>query len=841
MAKREVTVVINGEEYVSKAAQEAEAGLTGFAGFMDKLKGKLIPVIDVTKLVEYAVRALGAAFDAAKQFVMDSIGAYDRYVTAQTKLAAQSKLTGVSMKDMNALVDTARERFGLGTVAAVDIAAAVAKFASQSGDAAKASQLMSAALELGAASGMNAAQVAEGLSSALAGNDEWLNRLGLANPSGIWKEYADANGLAVAKMSDTEKKLAVMTALMDAGGKVTGVYAERLASGAGAQERLNNNLDTAKTMFGAAIQPIRILVIDGLTALLNVIGPLLVALGYLASGITNAVIAPFALARSAVGSLAEAFGKLSGNKKLEEWGKAQSQVFVKFTDDVARWVGISRPATEAVEKQGKAHQLAAVQVTASAEAVDKHTAANKRNEESHKPLYAALGMTQGAIERLAKAAKDQLLPKPAEDFGAALDVVRRNADAIIAKFPPITQGAESAATNSRDMAREISSVARGAIDAAGAFGVIDEKAQRSLNSAVSIADAIGNMAKTGFSFAGAVGVIGGVASIVNTMMNGDGDRKRLMRENNQRLAEVRDGLADFNLEISGQDQQTLTDALAEGLADGPFTGSSQMPALLNHLKNLGFGENRLDKIAKELGINIRDKNGNIFYDGLVSLLTALMGTNQGPRKNFGNDLSALEDSFDVNGTSAAGQVQGLGDLGAQYSDVLKGVVDMNDLPGTRDRLRQLFKDFQDGKISLRQMGGLSRSQFQSFLTMLIGRVNQAIGLPTTGGAAAAGDGSADVSGGGASVVVGGGASVSTETVQSVIKAMDTNLATILTSHTAIYERIAVATESSAASLVSIDSKMDTLIAVTGGTDRTDAALEASRFALAVQQGRGVAF
>ena len=841
MAKREVTVVINGEEYVSKAAQEAEAGLTGFAGFMDKLKGKLVPVVDVTKLVELAVRALSAAFDAAKQFVSDSIGAYDAYVTAQVKLAAQSKLTGVSMRDMNALVDTARERFGLGAVAAVDIAAAVAKFASQSGDAAKAGELMAAALELGAASGMNAAQVAEGLSSALAGNDEWLNKLGLANPSGLWKDYADANGLAVAKMSDTEKKLAVMTALMDAGGKVTGVYAERLASGAGAQEQLNNNLDTAKTMFGAAIQPIRILVIDGLTALLNVIGPLLIALGYLASGITNAIIAPFALARSAVGSLAEAFGKLSGNKKLEEWGKAQSQVFVKFTDDMARWVGISKPATEAVEKQGKAHQLATVQVTASADAVDKHTAANKRNEESQKPLYAALGMTQGAIERLAKAAKDQLLPKPAEDFGAALDTVRRNADALIAKFPPITEGTETAAANSKEMAREVETVARGAIDAAGAFGVIDEKAQRSLNSAVSIASAVGNMAKSGFSFSGAVGVIGGVASIVNTMMTGDGDRKRLMRENNQRLAEVRDGLAEFNLEISGEDQSTLTDILSEGLADGPFTGSSQMPALLSWLKDKGFSENRLDKIAESLGINIRDKNGNIFYDGLVSLLTALMGTNQGPRKNFGNDLSALEDSFDVNDTDAAGQVQQLGNLGGQYSKLFEGIVDMNDLGGTRTRLRQLFKDFQDGKISLRDMGGMSRSQFQSFLTMLIGRVDQAIG--PTGSAPAGGDssGSTDVGTGGSNIVVGGAPSVSVETVQSVIKAMDTNLATILTSHTAIHERIAVATESSAASLMSIDSKMDTLIAVTAGPDRADAMIEEQRYLLKVQQGGGAAF
>jgi hypothetical protein len=71
----------------------------------------------------------------------------------------------------------------------------------------------------------------------------------------------------------------------------------------------------------------------------------------------------------------------------------------------------------------------------------------------------------------------------------------------------------------------------------------------------------------------------------------------------------------------------------------------------------------------------------------------------------------------------------------------------------------------------------------------------------------------------------------------VIGAMNTNLGTILTGHTAIHERIAVATEGSLMRLTSIDNKMNKLIAVTAGQiDATDAKLEAMRRMAALERG-----
>jgi hypothetical protein len=832
MAKKEVTVVINGEEYVSKAAKEAEVGMTGFAGFMDRLKDKMVPVVDVTKLVELAVRALSAAFTAAKQFVMDSITAYDAYVSAQVKLNAQSKLTGMSMREMNTLVDEAKARFGLGTVAAVDITAAVAKFASQAGKSADASRLMAAALELGAASGQTAAQVAEGLSSALAGNDEWLNKLGLANPSGLWKDYADANGLAVSKMSDTEKKLAVMTALIDAGSKVTGVYSDRMASAAGKQDQLNNSLDTAKVLFGAALQPIRILVIDGLTSLLNVIGPVVIALGYLASGITNAVIAPFALARSAVGSLMEAFGKLTGNKQLEAWGAKQSQVFVKFTDDVAKWLGLSNPANEAVNQQAKAHQLAAVQITASAAATEKHTKATKDAEAAHKPLYAALGMTQGAMDRLAQSAREQLPTKPAQDFNAALDTIRQNADQLLLKFPPITQHTETAASNAKDMAREVETVARGAIDAASSFGVIDDAAARSLNSAVNIASAVKNMATNGFSFTGAVGIIGGVASLVNTMMAGDTERRRLLAQNNTALERLRKDIGGLNLRISGDtliSAQTALAGVVGNLRGG--RGAANENDVRNALYAQGLSMEDFDRIAKEFGIEVRTKSGALNVDSVKAVLEAIKTVQLG---KVGNDFQSQLDFFqqgqDIGNEQGAGRATNLlrflqekGGVGA-----LAGL-DLSNPAKLREQLIALRGQLNSAEgIDETQLGKLSGGQFNDLLVSILGMLNT--GTPSGGG-----DVTVPTGGGG------GTTSVPSETIQSVIKAMDNNLASILTSHTVIHERIAVATEGSYSELRTLNGKMDQLIAVSAGTDRIDAALEAERRLLAVQQGTPVAF
>jgi len=803
MAKKEVTVVINGEEYVSTAAKQAEVAVDGLGGFMQKFKDKLIPVVDVTKLVEFAVRALSAAFNAAKQFVMDSIGAYDAYMTAQSKLTAVSKMTGIPLRDLHDIVRRGREEFGLSSVAAGEMAGAVARFAAKAGDSSRASELMAKALEIGAASGMNATQVAEGLTSALAGNDEWLNKLGLSNPSVIWEEYADANGIAKGQIDDTTKALAVMNAIMDAGEKVTGTLAERMEAGAGAQDRLNNKLGDAKIAFGAAIQPARVLIIDGLMFMLDVLSPLMVGLAKFANLMIETVVGSFKLAQSAAGAVVLAIGKLTGNDSLVAWGQRNSMAMDEYVNRLSKMEAQSSLSSAAVTEQAKAHELAAVKITASKDATEKHTKATKDAEAAHKPLYAALGMTQGALERLAQAAKEQLPPKPAQDFNAAIDSIRRGSDEIAIKMRTVGDEALRSANTTKDMAREVETVARGAIDAAGAFGVIDETAQRSLNSAVSIASAIGNMAKSGFSFAGVTGVIGGVASIVSTMMQGDAERRRLQKINNEALAKLSKDIGGLRLNVTGEDMQTAQSAIYSvlgSLAGG--RGAKNEEELRAALMDRGLAMTDLERIAKEFGIELRTKSGALSVDAVQTLYNALVTVKGG---KLGGDFQSQLDFFR--------ETQGINNEtgGTQATNLLK------------------FLMGQGGVGALSGLDFTNPAKMREQLIALRGRLNSAEGIDAVG------------IGAGSNIVVGGGASVATDTVQSVIKAMDTNLAGILTTHTAIHERIAVATEGSYQRLTSIDDKMSTLIAVSAGTDRIDAALEAERRLLAVQQGTPVTF
>jgi len=838
MAKKEVTVVINGEEYVSTAAKQAEVAVDGLGGFMQKFKDKLIPVVDVTKLVEFAVRALSAAFNAAKQFVMDSIGAYDAYMTAQSKLTAVSKMTGIPLRDLHDIVRRGREEFGLSSVAAGEMAGAVARFAAKAGDSSRASELMAKALEIGAASGMNATQVAEGLTSALAGNDEWLNKLGLSNPSVIWEEYADANGIAKGQIDDTTKALAVMNAIMDAGEKVTGTLAERMEAGAGAQDRLNNKLGDAKIAFGAAIQPARVLIIDGLMFMLDVLSPLMVGLAKFANLMIETVVGSFKLAQSAAGAVVLAIGKLTGNDSLVAWGQRNSMAMDEYVNRLSKMEAQSSLSSAAVTEQAKAHELAAVKITASKDATEKHTKATKDAEAAHKPLYAALGMTQGALERLAQAAKEQLPPKPAQDFNAAIDSIRRGSDEIAIKMRTVGDEALRSANTTKDMAREVETVARGAIDAAGAFGVIDETAQRSLNSAVSIASAIGNMAKSGFSFAGVTGVIGGVASIVSTMMQGDAERRRLQKINNEALAKLSKDIGGLRLNVTGEDMQTAQSAIYSvlgSLAGG--RGAKNEEELRAALMDRGLAMTDLERIAKEFGIELRTKSGALSVDAVQTLYNALVTVKGG---KLGGDFQSQLDFFretqginnETGGTQATNLLKflmGQGGVGA-----LSGL-DFTNPAKMREQLIALRGRLNSAEgIDASMLGKLTGSDFNRLLVELIGMLGgDSLGTPS---------GSTDVGiGAGSNIVVGGGASVATDTVQSVIKAMDTNLAGILTTHTAIHERIAVATEGSYTELRTLNGKMDTLIAVSAGTDRIDAALEAERRLLAVQQGTPVTF
>lgn len=833
MAQREVRVVINGKETVSTATNQADGAM---GGFTSKIPGWAKTV----GLLAAAYEIVTGAISRARDFVVDAVAAYDRFASSQTKLAAQSKLTGVSMAELNRLAEEGRTTFGLSTVVANDAATTVAKYASRAGDAAQANRLFAAALDLGAASGLNAAETMEALEQGLRGQDEGFDKLLGKNPSALWKEYADANGLAVGKMSDTQKRMAELTAIVEAGNVVQGAYNDRVESGAGSQDRLNNAMEDGKVSFGQAIQPARILANDVLVGLAEIMGRVTLAIARVVNAITVAWVGGFRLAQSAVGALVGGIAKLTGNKELAAWAAEQTAQFPRFVEQMdkleKKYLTTGTASTDSATKQEQAGSKVRETVTKTAETVEQQSARLNRalDQKLGEPLRVVIGMTEGAITRLGQAAAQQLPTGQSERFLTHMQGLAAKAEESRLKMIGTADATEKGARSSGDLARDVAGVARAALDAASAFGVVDDNAARSLNSAINIGNSLANIAKSGFTFAGVTGVIGGVASLVNSMMAGDAERKRLLSQNNVQLERLRNEIGNLNLNVTGEDLGKAQNAISQFIDESTRNPRAlKTPQLVAALRANGLNIEDLKRIAKELGIEIVNSRGELVLSALPQLLAAIQASEPGQfGQSFGDQLNATTSGFGVRGTNAVGQIAALGNLGGQFSSALRGIVDVNDLSGTRTRLAALFERLNNGGVSASELGGLTGSQFLDLITDLIGRIDN---LQPSGG------------GGGTVTVpdtVGGGGStppVPTETIQAVIKAMDNNIASILTVHTTLHERIAVATESSATSLQSIDAKMDTLIAVSSGSDRLDQALEETRFALAVQQGAGVSF
>jgi hypothetical protein len=887
MAKKEVTVVINGEETVSPASKKADDALGGFS---DKIPGYAKTVAGLTLAYGFVMKAIGKVRDV----VVESFAAYDELATSQRKLEGTSKLTGLSLEYLASVAAEGRHQFGLSRVIANDYATEVAKLAINSGDASKATSLLSGFLNIGAARGMSAAQSLQAASQSILGIDEGTDKLFGKNPSGLWADYALVIGKAAGKFSDTDKAAALAHAVLDGGTKVVGSYSSFLESAQGKQSSFNSQIQETKSQLGEAMQPMREFSINAMGGLIKASGQGVATVGAL----THALIAflsaleplvkpilfvgtvllqTFAVGAEQIGlalrqltietginigtiirtfgDLAERGGKFlkllgidvvaDTGRRMKEFGEEMVAVnqnkLMKVEWDsmqfsartVKMWEGWKGKNTETVHGAMTAIETAVTTATPKVE-----QAAGKMGSVFHerlgKPLQIAIGLTEGAVRSLGEAATAQLPTAQSEKFLTHMQGLVVASHEARDRITGIKDGTTTAATKTHDMAREVEGFARGAIDAAGAFGVIDESAQRALNSAVSIASAIGNMAKSGFSFAGAVGVIGGVASIVNTMMAGDAERKRLLAANSVQLERLKNELGNLSLNVSGNDFAGIQAALTEvvpKLKGG--RGAANQADVFNALSTRGLGMGDLKKLAEQLGIEITSKSGALSVDGIRQLLEAMGLVELG---QFGQDYTSQRENttagFGVRGTSGIGQIGALGALGGQFSSALRGIVDTNDMAGSRARLTGLFERLNNGGVSAQELGGLTGSQFLDLITDIIGRIDN-LSTSTGGGGTVT---IPDTSGGG-----GGGTTVAVDSVQMVITAMNTNLGTILTSHTAIHERIATATESSATSLTSIDTKMDTLIAVSGGSDRLDASLEAERFALAVQQGRGVSF
>lgn len=465
-------------------------------------------------------------------------------------------------------------------------------------------------------------------------------------------------------------------------------------------------------------------------------------------------------------------------------------------------------------------------------------------EQTYKLLNSYVVEYKKQLATLNPAIRAALDKDHAERFAETWQRIDGNARTLIDRMkanplPPLVQPATAAVA---EMGTTLANAAGNVLDVADNFGGLDQDAKSVLGTVQNLASTVATLATKGLSFAGVAGVLGGVASIVSTMMQGDKERRDLTRKNTEVLRElVTDGVK-LSTKVSGETLTGVGAALG-GLNLAALAGLESAPGdkgytqalnlLVGQLAKSGLRLSDLDAVAGELGLSIRRSNGAIDMAQLQSLLLGLQ-TNMSAftrvGQSFGEQLKFFKDTQRLEGVSGADQFAALGGFVRSVGRVgaLQGI-DFTDAASARGSLLALFRQLNNGGLDASQLGGLTGDQFRDVLDELLSLANaletdavRGVDLPGAGLGAALGAPADLGSLPTADVVTGTGA-----TVEGVLLGRADDVVGLLTAHRALLERTAVAGEGSFATLLEIRDLAVALGRGRGaGTDRVDDRLAA---------------
>ena len=846
MASREVSVVINGEEYVSKAADDAGKGMDKFTG---GIKGWFRSFVDLKAAWDMAAKAATFLYDQ----VTESFSAFDNYRSSLQKLEGAAKLTGIPLQQLTALADEGRNAFKLSSGVANEFATEVGKLAQKAGDTTKAKDALASFLEIGAARGLSSAETLKAVQQAILGIDEGTDKLFGKNPSVLYAEYADKIGTTAGKLTDQQKAQALLDATVEGGLKVQGTYAQYLQTSAGQQEQLNNGLEAARVAFGKALDPVRVLIIQLGSRLLPILAPLADILGRVLVYAIAGTVRMFAQLQQGVGKTAEAIGSLTGKDEMEQWGRKTAESGKALREETERLmlqaVGLSRETENAASKQraldaafrstteeakgyGAAVKGANDKVgTSSKAAADQVTGDSARinellNRNLGPSLKDSIKLTEGALRDLGESARTQLDPGQAERFARHMQALVAAAGDARTRIEALPAPMEAGSKSSRDMALQVADVARAGLDAAKAFGVINDEAVATLATVINLGVSVAKV--VGGDQSGWAGIITSTASLLTRMMGGDTERRRLIQANTDQLARLTEKVGDLSLDVTGEDfakiQRALSSVLPQ-LAGG--RGAANQADIFNALRRVGLSWNDVKKLADQLGIQVTTSSGAISVEGIRSLLEAMGMVELGQfGSSYAEQLRATRAGFEVSGAGARAQLQAMLDLTRRFTagslNAIAGA-GLTDLAGTRLQLQQLFERFQAGGFTAAELGGLTGEQFLDLTLDLIRRIDDLT--------AAAGGAEPGATPGGISPAV-----AATQTVQAAVTAQTDTVTSALTAHGALHTRVALATERTATAAEAILVEIRRAVTANTVAETVDQNLETTRRALAAQRG-----
>jgi hypothetical protein len=243
MANRaRVLLEIVGKNLVGPAVAGAKAELSGLLSSLSTLQGALGTAISTAAVAA----ALDRAFDAS-----------DKAVKSLTLLDGTAKLTGLSLRDLDAAATDFQAKFGVSADTASEFAAQLGRLTAKAGDTTKLRDAMAAFLNLAAARGYSAQEALTAVSQAILGIDEGTDKLFGKNPSVIYDEWAKAAGTTAGKMTDQQKALALLTAGLTDAKKVGDAYGKMLETTAGMSQKWGTEIDQLFATIGRALDPLR--------------------------------------------------------------------------------------------------------------------------------------------------------------------------------------------------------------------------------------------------------------------------------------------------------------------------------------------------------------------------------------------------------------------------------------------------------------------------------------------------------------------------------------------------------------------------------------------------------
>jgi hypothetical protein len=212
-------------------------------------------VREVSSRISDTIRTMFGVFRQVNQ-------SYQSFLSSARQLEATSKLTGANINVLRSTSSDLQSQFSLNANEANSLTIELTKLGQKAGDVSKVKQSVSALLDLGAGQGLNLEQTLVAVKQAVLGIDEGTDKLFQKNPSVLYEEYGRTIGKTVGKMSDQEKSQALLNALLDSGGKLTGQYSDYLNTAAGKQQLLNTRLEQAKITLGQQLNPAMLQLLD---------------------------------------------------------------------------------------------------------------------------------------------------------------------------------------------------------------------------------------------------------------------------------------------------------------------------------------------------------------------------------------------------------------------------------------------------------------------------------------------------------------------------------------------------------------------------------------------------